>query len=61
MKRLMKRDFTPAPNSESHGEWYCDTDADLESIASPNLGDTALVVTTGSVYVADSTGAWHKL
>ena len=41
--------------------YYCDDEADLGKIKSAPMGATALVIHTGSVYIADSAGKFYPM
>lgn len=41
--------------------YYCDDEADLQNIKSAPMGAQALVIHTGNIYIADSTGKFYPM
>lgn len=41
--------------------YYCDDEADLQNINSAPMGAQALVIHTGNIYIADSTGKFYPM
>lgn len=55
--------ITKSENDIAHGikEFICDTEKDLESLPNCEMGSTAIVIETASVYIQNSKNEWVKL
>jgi hypothetical protein len=58
MHKLISHDGNPAYGLQ---EYVVDSAEDIKNLPHCDMGSTALVISTGEVYMADSKGEWHKL
>ena len=53
-----------SPNAKDHDkdrkEFICDTEADVSTLPECVPGSTALICTTGDVYIVNASGQWVK-
>lgn len=58
MHTLISHDGNPAYGLK---EYVVDVPEDIKNLPKALMGSTALVISTGEVYMIDSQGEWHKL
>ena len=44
----------------SHDEYFIDSEADLKNVPNRSMGDIAINIQTGDIYICDSSGKWVK-
>ena len=48
------------PGQRTPREFVCDTEADIANLPECMCGATALVISTGDIYIVNATGKWVK-
>ena len=60
MKKEIMREFSPTLK-ETISSWVCDTEDDVNSLPKCTCGSSAIVVSTGDVYMVNASGKWVKV